>query len=419
MNAPHAKDRPDADSRLSPVDKPQALVVSDDPVYMDWLRKATGERIEYSLLQSHDVDQVTDTIANAARLDLLFCEFTSATLAQRVSLVEHMQDTYWQIPVVGLGAAENANWVLAAMRAGVRDFLVLGRDDESAGTQIQSLLSRNVSSRTLRDSTATRRGHVHALIGAHANENIAFVGEHLALAFNDRIQKGERAILVDLARPAGAASIFMNLNPSYSVLDALRDGYRCDETLVDAAFSRHTSGLYVLSLPEDQLTPPVLDPSELAELVDVLGRLFAYIVVAVDGSLPVTGLSALMERAHRALFVSDQSILSLRHTKHLLRALRQENCPLDQAALLVDNYRRNRGLEPKNLSQLFELPLAATLTNDTDNRSLSMNSGEPMFSMARKDPFCAAIRELADHLEGQTEAPVQARRPGFFARLRS
>ncbi|TAM12758.1 MAG: hypothetical protein EPN72_12900 [Nevskiaceae bacterium] len=401
-------------------DKLQALVVADDPVYLDWLRNAGGDRIAFTLLQTHDVEQVMDAVDAAPQLDLLLCEFTRPTAGQRAALVARMQEQNWQVPVIGLGAEDNTDWVLAAMRTGARDFFVLGRDDATLPGQLSRVVQRSSAARSVRSAANARAGRLYTVLGSQPDEAIAFFAEHVALTLNDTLKKGERAILLDLAMPAGAAAIFMNINPTYSVLDAIRDGYRCDETLVDAAFSRHGSGLYVLSLPEDRLAAPMYEVSELLELIDVLGKLFQYIVVATDAQMAVEGVTGLMDRSQRVLLYSDQSILKSRHTRHLLSALEQENCSTEHVSLVIDNYRRRLGLEPEKLSEMFRLPLAGVLTNDSDNRSLAMNSGEPMFSLVRKDPFCTAVRDIVAGLGGSSgpEAPRQGRR-GLLGRLTS
>ncbi|MBV8062510.1 MAG: hypothetical protein JOY51_02895, partial [Nevskia sp.] len=117
------------------------------------------------------------------------------------------------------------------------------------------------------------------------------------------------------------------------------------------------------------------------------------------------------------LLLSDQSILRSRHNKHLLRALRLEGCALDRAGLVVDDYRRRLGLEPKNLAELFELPLFATLQSEPSSRLVSMNSGEPLYTLARKDPYGLGVKKMAAALAaGQ---PLAASAPqGFLDRLK-
>lgn len=392
-----------------------ALIVADDPVYQSWLGKAAGDAIRFTLVQSHDANEARERV-EAARPDLLFVEFTDPTTSQRAALIELVQESHWRMPVVGLARQENAEWVLSAMRAGARDFFVLGRDDETLSMQIGRLLRRRSTRQRRDDDNPVHKGKVFPVLGGQPNEGIAFLAEHLALALTDQLAEGERALLVDLSTPAGAASIFLNLSPTYSVLDAIRDAYRCDETLVETAFSKHASGLYVLSLPEDHLGRPDFDPANMLRLIEVLRGLFSTVVIAIDGHLPEVCLLGLVRLADRVVLASDQSILKSRHTKHLLRRLRQQECPTDRIGLVVDDYRRRLGLEPENLAELFELPLLATLTTENANRLVSMNSGEPMFTSARKDPFCAGVRLLAKTLLTDEAHPATASK-GLFDRM--
>jgi pilus assembly protein CpaE len=314
-----------------------------------------------------------------------------------------------------LGADENTALVLAAMRAGARDFFVLKRDDATLGVQIGRLLRRSSAGISAAGASPKKPGRIYGVLSANPHDSIAFIAEHLALAIVEAEPK-QRVLLMDLATPAGAAAIFLNLTQTYSVLDAINDAPRCDETLVDTAFTRHTSGLYVLSLPEDVLNRPHIDAEEVLLLLRVLGSMFAHIVVTLDGHLPLKLLAGVADQVDRLLLLSDQSILKSRHNKYLLRVLRQEGCNLDRAGLLVDNYRRRLGLELSNLAELFELPVVMALQCDSLTRVTAMNSGEPISSVSQKDPFWLCIKQLAQTLiTGQSAAQPPA--TGLLKRL--
>jgi pilus assembly protein CpaE len=394
--------------------KTQALVIAGDAVYQSWLQNAVGASLDVLLIPA--VDDVQDLLAQAEaqpRVDIVFCEFDSYSLAQRAAFVERYIERHWQVPVVGLGADDNPDWVLAAMRAGARDFFVLRRDDATLGVQVGRLLRRTGAAPA---APPQKTGKLFAVLSGHPHESVAFLAEHLALALIENQAPGERTLLVDLATPAGAAAIFLNLNQTYSVLHAIKDAHRCDQTLVDTAFTRHGSGLYVLSLPEDQLGRPDLDSGGLLRLLQVVRGLFAHVVVALDGHVGLPVLVGVASQADSLLLLSDQSILKSRHNRYLIRALRAEGCSLDRAGLVVDNYRRRLGLEPANLAELFELPLVATLQIEPSNRVISMNSGEPLYTLARKDPYCAGVRKLAASLV--SGRPLAAAAPtGLFERL--
>ncbi|GAC1628202.1 MAG: pilus assembly protein CpaE [Nevskia sp.] len=398
--------------------KTKVLVIADDPVFEIWLQDADGANLETVMIPPAEADVLLKAVEAQHRYDLVFCEFRRDNAASRAAFVEQFHERRWQIPVVGLGAEENADCVLSAMRAGARDFFVLHRDDATRGAQIGRLLKRSATTAAASAAPLLKAGQIFLAVSGHPHESIAFFAEHLALAISERLPTGDRALLIDLATPSGAAAIFLNLNQTYSVLDAINDAHRCDQTLIDTAFTRHASGLYVLSLPEDLLGRASYDGDELLKLLQILRSLFTFTIVAMDGHSVLSTLAGVVEMADRTLLLSDQSILKSRHNKYLLRALRQQEATLERTALVVDNYRRRLGLEPRNLAELFELPLVSTLQTESYNRIISMNSGEPLFTLARKDPYCAGMRKLAETLlSGELKATAAPQ--GFFDRFLS
>src|SRR5205085_10100015 len=155
----------------------------------------------------------------------------------------------------------------------------LRRDDAQVAALIGRLLRRTVAG----GGRGTKQGRLYGLLGADADPSTGFFAEHLALATLEQLPRGERVVLADLSLPAGAAAVFMNINQTYSVLDAINDVFRCDQSLVDSAFSKHTSGLFVLSLPEDLVGRPNVDGEDLLKRMQVFRGLFAATLVTRDG----------------------------------------------------------------------------------------------------------------------------------------
>lgn len=394
--------------------KTQALVVADDPVFLSWLQNS-APGAEFSLGRAVDVEDLIDRIHAAGRVDVVFFEFSADNVAARAAMIERLLERIPDMAVAGLGQEGDSSLMLAAMRAGARDFFILKRDEANLAALLGRLLRRTTPVQT----GGRKLGRVFGVMAAIPYDGIAFLAEHLALACAERLGKSERALLVDVAVPAGAASIFLNLNQSYGVLDAINDGSRCDATLVDTAFARHSSGLYVLSLPEDMIGRAPIDAQELLGLLGVLRNLFGCIVVAFDGHLQGEVLRGLIGLCDRTLMVTDQSILKSRHSKYLLRSLRLDECPLDRIGLVVDNYRKRIGLEPQNLSELLDLPVAATLSTLPADRIQAMNQGEPMFVSAPKDEYCVGVRQLAGTLltGASAGAPAATSSGGLLGRL--
>ncbi|PPE74710.1 hypothetical protein C3942_08105 [Solimonas fluminis] len=395
--------------------KTQAVVVADDPVYVSWLQNAAGQSTDFSLLRPLDADDLIERIQMLGRVDIVFFQFDAANVETRVAMVERLLDRMPEVPAAGLGAAENSpDIVLAAMRAGARDFFVLRRDEANVAALMAKLLRRT----TTVAKTQQKQGKLFSVLSANSLPETAFVAGHLALALARQIPSSERVLFVDVALPPGAGTIFLNINQSYSVLDAINDVYRADQTLVETAFSRHASGIYVLSLPEDLVGRPQINIDEFTKLLQVMRGLFGCVVVALDGLQPLDGLRAVVAQSDRSLLLSNQSIIMSRHNKYLLRALRLEDTPLDRTSLVVDQYQKRIGLEPENLAELLDIPLAGTLASSGHARIQAMNAGEPMFALAPKDAFCEDVRLLAQTLlSGGTAAPAPARSGGLLGKL--
>lgn len=377
--------------------KTQALVVAHDPVYLNWLQNAVSG-IEFSLVRPLDAEDLVQRVQAAGRVDLVLFEFDAAQMEARATLMERFLDRLPDVAVAAVGAEPHPDVVLAAMRAGARDFLVLRRDDDDLALAVSRLLRRSGPSAPAANGRPAPRGKLFTLAASHPHEDIAFTAAHLALALTASAPSPARVLLVDFATPAGAAAIFLNINQAYSVLDAVNDVFRCDQTLIDTAFSRHASGLYVLSLPEDLLGQPQIETEDCLQLLQVLRSLFSVTVVAMDGHLPTALLAGVIGQSDRTLWLTDQSILKSRHGKVLLRALRLADCPLDGAGILIDRYRRNLGLEPDNLAELLNLPVIGTLGGDPQVRMQSMNAGEPLSTLAPRDGFVSDIRAVASTL---------------------
>lgn len=390
----------------------QALVVADDPVYLNWLQNA-APGAEFSLARPIDAQDLLERVHSTGRVDVVFFHFSRETLAERTKMVERLIESVPDIVVAAVGEAGDHDLVLAAVRAGARDFFVPQRDESNVAALLGRLLRRTAPA-----PGGRTQGHVYSVFAAVPYDGIAFMAEHLALAWAEHLGKSGRVLLVDIAVPAGAASLFLGLHPNYSVLDAINDSNRCDQTLVDSAFPRHSSGLHVLSLPEEVVgARPYIDSEALIQLLRVLRGLFGCIVLAMDGHLPMETIRGLLSASDRSLMVTDQSILKSRHNKHLLRAMRDDNVPLDRIGLVVDNYRASLGLQPEAIAGILELPVAATLSTQMSVRVQAMNKGESMFSVAPKDNYCIGVRQLAMSLASGTPITASARPRGLLGKL--
>src|SRR3546814_20025563 len=112
------------------------------------------------------------------RIDVVFFQFERVNLDARLVMMERLVERAPDIAVAGLGADSNPDVVLAAMRAGARDFFVLRRDEADVAALLSKLLRRS----QIVPRPQQRQGHLYSMFAAQPLDAIAFVAGHLALA---------------------------------------------------------------------------------------------------------------------------------------------------------------------------------------------------------------------------------------------
>jgi len=379
----------------------QALLLADDPVYLSWLADCLGEEVTVLPADATDTQALIAEISSTPGVGLLFIQFDEEHAKERAVVVEHVLEKYPELPVVAVGDSEQSDAVLAAMRAGTRDYFVLNRDDNNLTALVSRVLKRSNGSKSTTGGTMAA-GKLFSIISGPAAAGVPFLAVHLAIALQDSGGDKRRVLLLDVTSPGGASLIFLDTEQAYSALDALRDVYRCDQTLIDTAFTRHEKGFYLLSLPEDSVGPPPIETEDFSRLLDTLKGYFDHIVVGADSGISLSSLGALVRQSDKTLLITDQSVLKSRQNKHLLHALRQSDCPLDKTGLVIDNYQANLGLDAQRMASLLDLELLASLTGRSQSRIEAMNSGEPLFDSAPRDAYCREVNELVQTLTGET-----------------
>jgi pilus assembly protein CpaE len=353
--------------------------------------------IQLRTVEAQNGGELVDRIESTGEFDVLACEFTGRNCEERARLVQMLVERLAPRPVIGLAVQADLALSSAALRVRAREFFVPGVDDERLRIWLSQLQQ---DGSTVSTDTAAPRGKIVVVVSGHPYEGIAFLTNHLAVALQEQMGHGDRALVLDLATPQGSAAIFLNQNPSYSALDAIAELERVDAKWASQHFGHHGSGIHVLSLPESMLGRPQMDSHRLLRFLDAVAGLYKWTVIAIDGHHPLAMLTRVIERADHSILLTDQSILKTRQSKYLLQALRQSDGCTARMSLVVDNYKQKLGLEPKNMAELFKLPLFGTFQTEGFNRIVAMNAGEPLFTIAPKDPYCSNVRGLAATLCG-------------------
>jgi len=378
------------------------LISSRDESEVSWLRS--------SLAGMAEVIKVGDTLEEMLKLSelmsapLVFVGVDRRNQVQQCTLIESLIEAKPMTGVVAVGDGHDSELVIAAMRAGARDFITYGL----RGSEVQGLVRRLVS-RLPQLPDRPQQAAVTLFYGAQPDADAALVASHVALAL---AETGADTLLVDLGIPLGESKAATGLDCTFHFDDALRNLRRLDSSVIESAFAQHDSGLRLLPLLDENCGLEACSSAELFLLLGSLRQHFSHIVINACGQRDNDLVRTLAGSARHFFWVVDQSVPCSRRNLERLQLWRGSGVKLEHARLLVDRYLDKQAPDAATLARSFDMPLAAALPLSAVLRLECRNQGKSLFDLAPRDVLVRALSRLARGL-----APAGKRHQGILGRL--
>lgn len=396
-------------SHLAPV-QPTRRMAYYGPTQARAQRLQTLLQGKAELSWEQDMPVRPTTGANASPWSAVFVDFDPDRLEACASLAAQIIQAHPLIPLVGVGPADarRADVMLAALRAGARDFIT----HEATVDELGTVLAR--VSKPAREHNISLASHnpepaalTVLLLGARAGIGVSTLAAHLAVMCQEDQSRaaapaGNNAaanslLVLDLGQPAGDAALYLNTTQTeFHVSDALQHVTRLDATLARTAISRHASGVSVLSQPPSEPLPAAA--RDLAPLVDRLRKVYGTILCDLGG-IPVQSIpTSLFTQADEIWLVVDQAIGTLMSTDMMLRQIRQMNLSEHRIRLIVNRCEDDQGMAPSLIASRFSIPLVATLPDRARTLRACANRGVLLQQEFPRDPYLRAVSALKDRL---------------------
>jgi pilus assembly protein CpaE len=373
---------------------------------------------------------------------IVFLDFTGmqAALASETAAAVHA--CFPELPMVALGATADAGSALAALRAGVRDFVDVGG---AAADALQ--VTRDVLSNL--PAPITRRGKLTVILGARVGLGVTTLAANLSVLLQtrrdirDRRQEprqgaaatsgtngangmagnpgpsgtpGSRAVaLLDLGLPAHDGTLYLNTRCAFNFVDAVRNLRRFDQTFVHTALSRHASGLALMTLPFDLAEMREVSYAGAVGLVNRLRSFFDQQVVDLGGFSNNDFTAQMARAADEVWLVCDQSVASIVSAVALLEELRIREVDTAAIGLIVSKFDAALNLAAEQIAERLQLPLTAVLPARAVTIGRAINQGRLLAESGGRDPYVRTLEILLDRLQSAEE--TRASRAGFSARL--
>ncbi len=299
-------------------------------------------------------------------------------LGQAVALAQALHGLSPSLPRVAVGDLSQPDGAVAALRAGVRDFIDPRRDPAEIRGVVRRLLNeRGVGpgggalqrSLLVLGATAGAGASTVAVQAARlAQQQLGYPREgadgHAGTAGQTRLAvqrpMAERACLLDLGWPRDDSLRYLDLSPGYDCARLLHDLPQMDGALLANAMDHTPGGIAALGLPAGAQRP-ALPPHEAHWVSECLRRHYGLLVIDAGGIGPHPCIPPLAFGAQETWVVTDQSAAAQSALVGLLQAL-DGQMPRHTLRLVVNRYDPACGPDAQEIAAQQGIVLACTLS---------------------------------------------------------
>jgi len=268
--------------------------------------------------------------------------------------------------VFAVGTMSDPSVIVAAMRAGAREYL-----ERDAGSESFTDALKRYSTASSKLRSASNRARILMVSNAKGGAGATTVAVNTAIALEN---SHGRAVLVDIAL-LGHTALHLNVRPAFGIADALQNLHRMDSSLLQSFLTPCKGGLQLLAGPQQPLQ---LAPSagELARLFDLLVSNFQYVIV--DCSNRTDNLFRMVaDLSNAVLLVAQADVVSLWSAARVHSFLEQ-GTGRDRVHLIVNRFKKIPGLSDDDLHRVTNCKLLWKLPNSFHSVAPAIDKGNPI-----------------------------------------
>jgi pilus assembly protein CpaE len=309
--------------------------------------------------------------------------------------------------VVIVAARLDPSLLLEAMRSGVNEFVCEPID----AAELEAAITRVVGQRRV----VTTPGQVFAFVGAKGGVGTTTVAVNVATALARLPGNGE-TLLIDLHVAHGDAAVFLGEEPRFSIVDALENTHRLDETFFRGLTTRTKTGVHLLA-SADRVMVSALDVRKIRTVLDFATHLYRHIVLDVPRS-DAAILDAL-EGVTKIVVVTNQELATVRSTSRMAASLRNRYGK-DKVIVVVSRPDRLAEIRQEDVERAVGSPVRHSFPSDYRRALDALNKGRPM-TLENHNELSGAFVKFAQSLVGVEKPPVERApaRFGLFGSRRS
>lgn len=306
------------------------------------------------------------------------------------------------VTLVALSEKTDPERIRAAMRSGFREFLVLPED--------ANLLRKAVREAATVDVDDGHSGQVIAFIGSKGGCGVSSLSINLAA----EISQIEQVCVIDLDFSMGDVAAFLDLQPSNSIHDLLRNLGRLDERMLRGSVAVHPSKVHVLSQPTELIGTDEVKGDDVLRILSVAADAYKYVLLDCGGRIDEATMTA-CSVADLVFIVCTPDVPSVKNAWRRMQLMDRLGLERDAVRLIVNKWEKTTELSHQDIETNLGIPVAATITYDPVNCRKAVNAGRLLRDIDRRSPTSKDISDAVTLItEGAKRVERKATSTPFF-----
>jgi pilus assembly protein CpaE len=291
--------------------------------------------------------------------------------------------------VVAIAGSKEPEDIMAAMRLGVREYLVEPTPASAFNDAILRLARQS-------HFTGQPAGRLLAVIGVKGGVGASHLSLNLAWSYS-RDPEGGNVTLVDLDLYSGDQAVLMDLDHKRDISDVAVNYDRMDAVLIDSLLTEAAPGMRLLAAPSDPVVAEEVKPEHVARALDHLLDSNSLVVLDLPSRMDEISLLAL-DRADAVLVVVEPTVVGLAGARRFLSLSSRLGHAPEKIHLIVNRDGAKGCLSQADVQRALGAKPMAFLPNDSRLILQAINSGCPALRDWPKAKWSRAVTQLGQEL---------------------
>lgn len=290
------------------------------------------------------------------------------------------------LSVFAMSESSDGQLILAAMRAGITEFLTKPLDVELLTIALEKVAEKRATDLTL--------GKLITIVGSAGGVGATTLASNLAVELADLVGESKVA-LVDLDYRFGHVATMLDVQPSFTIADLAESAEQIESAVVKQAMFEHDSGVHILARPHNFAQADMITAAHCSGILATLQNIYEYVIVDGPNRFDV-GSKAIFDIADLNLLIIQLLVTSVRNVHRIVDEMRSAGFNMERVKIVCNRVGKESGsISPEYVEETLNHKIFHSIPDDWQSVSSAINMGVPLRQEHGKTRVRQSIRDLA------------------------